>query len=177
MSIRKISKKKLSRNVRLKHVPLKVLPLTTTVGGRHILNREKKERINQTNLGASSSVSPLPQQSSFQCSIEPVQRDTSRHSKKSGKRKAPLTFHPVVISRFKMNTLRWIFLSVIIALAVGAIFIMLQDGFGSMKNIIIYGVMGFFTFFMGYFGTIFAKDLLDIVMEKKDSRNDADIDT
>lgn len=76
-----------------------------------------------------------------------------------------------------MNALRWIFLSITIALAVGALYIMLQDGFGSMKNIVIYGVMGFFTFFMGYFGTIFAKDLLDIVMEKKDSRNEADIDT
>jgi len=76
-----------------------------------------------------------------------------------------------------MNTLRWIFLSIIIALTSGILIILLQDGIGSMKNIIIYGVMGFFTFFMGYFGTIFAKDLLDIIIEKKDSRNDADIDT
>lgn len=45
-----------------------------------------------------------------------------------------------------------------------------------MKNIVIYGAMGFFTFFMGYFGTIFAKDLIDLIMEKRDSRNDVDID-
>ena len=76
----------------------------------------------------------------------------------------------------KMKALRWIFLSAIIVLAVGVLFIMLQDGFGSMKNIIIYGVMGFFTFFMGYFGTLFAKDVIDLIMEKKDSRNDADIE-
>jgi hypothetical protein len=75
-----------------------------------------------------------------------------------------------------MNALRWTFLFLIIALAVSALFIMFQEGLGSMKNVIIYGAMGFFTFFMGYFGTIFAKDLLDLIMEKRDSRNDVDID-
>ena len=74
-----------------------------------------------------------------------------------------------------MNALRWGFLSLVIVLAVGAVFFMFQDGFGSMMTVVTYGVMGFFTFFMGYFGTIFAKDLLDLIMEKKDSRNDADI--
>jgi hypothetical protein len=153
-----------------------VLPLTTKVRTRHILNKEKKERDNQTEPIPSSPVSPS-QQSLVQCSIEATTHNTVRHTKKQGRRKAPLTFHPVVTARLKMNALRWIFLSIIIALAVGALFIMLQDGFGSMKNIVIYGVMGFFTFFMGYFGTIFAKDLLDIVIEKKDSRNEADIET
>jgi hypothetical protein len=174
--MRKINKKRLSRNVRLKHAPLKVLPLTTSVGRRHIFKKEKKERTSQSDSIPSS---PLvhSQQSSVQCSLEAVQPDILRQTKKSGRRKATLTFHPVATARLKMNVLRWIFLSVAIALAIGVLFIMLQDGFGSMKNIIIYGVMGFFTFFMGYFGTIFAKDLLDIVMEKKNSRNEADIDT
>ena len=75
-----------------------------------------------------------------------------------------------------MNALRWGFLSLVIVLVVGAVFIMFQDGFGSMKTIVVYSAMGFFTFFMGYFGTIFAKDLLDLIMEKKDSHNDVDID-
>jgi len=76
----------------------------------------------------------------------------------------------------KMNALRWIFLFAIIILAVGVLFIVLEDGIGSMKNIIIYGVMGFITFFMGYFGTLIAKDVIDLILEKKDSRNDADVD-
>jgi hypothetical protein len=101
---------------------------------------------------------------------------TSGHMKKQGRRKAPLTFHPFISTRSKMNALRWTFLFLIIALAVSALFIMFQEGLGSMKNVIIYGAMGFFTFFMGYFGTIFAKDLLDLIMEKRDSRNDVDID-
>ena len=147
-----------------------VLPLTTKGKTRHIHEKEKKGRENQKVTIHSSPV--LSQQPSIQCSIEEVP-----HPKKQGRRKAPLTFHPFVTARFKMNTLRWIFLSIIIALTSGILIILLQDGIGSMKNIVIYGVMGFVTFFMGYFGTIFAKDLLNIIMEKKDSRNDADIDT
>ena len=152
-----------------------MLPLTTTGGRRRILKKDKKERVCQTKqLLSSPTVSS--QRSSIQCSIEEVASATLRHAKKQGRRKAPLTFHPFVSARMKMKALRWIFLSAIIVLAVGVLFIMLQDGFGSMKNIIIYGAMGFFTFFMGYFGTIFAKDLLDMIMEKKDSRNEADIE-
>ena len=175
MSIKKINKKRLSRNFRLKHAPLKVLPLTTHAGRRRILKKDNKERVCQTKQLLSSSI-VAPQRSSIQCSIEEAASATSRHAKKQGRRKAPLTFHPFVSARMKINALRWIFLSAIIVLAVGVLFIMLQDGFNSMKNIIIYGTMGFFTFFMGYFGTLFAKDVIDLIMEKKDSRNDADID-
>lgn len=175
MSIRKINKKRLSRKFRLKHAPLKVLPLKPPVGRRHIFKKEHEELACQKKQIPSSPSVPS-QLSSVQCSIEAAALTTVRHMKKQGRRKAPLTFHPFVSARFKMNALRWIFLSIIIALAVGVLFIMLQDGFGSMKNIIIYGVMGFFTFFMGYFGTIFAKDLLDMIIEKKDSRNDADVE-
>jgi len=76
----------------------------------------------------------------------------------------------------KMRALRWVFLSALVVLVGGVLFIMLQDGLSSMKNIIVYGAMGFFTFFMGYFGTLFAKDVIDLIMEKRDSRNDVDLD-
>jgi len=174
--IRKINKKRLSRNVRLKHAPLKVLPLTTTVGTRHRLKKEQKELV-QHLISMTSSPVPEPPKPSVQCSIEAVQPDNMRHQKKPARRKVPITILPFVTARFKMKALRWIFLFVFIVLAIGTIVIMIQDGLGSMKNIIIYGVMGFFTFFMGYFGTIFAKDILDLVMEKKNSRNEADIET
>jgi hypothetical protein len=174
VSIRKINKKRLSRKFRLKHAPLKVLPLTTPIGRRRILKKDNPEVCQTKQLPSSPTLSP--QRSSIQCTIEEADPSTLRHAKKQGRRKAPLTFHPFVSTRMKMNALRWIFLSIIIVFAVGALFIMFQDGFNSMKNIIIYGAMGFFTFFMGYFGTLFAKDVIDLIMEKKDSRNDADID-
>ena len=167
MSIRKINKKRLARKFRAKHAPLKVLPLTTRGGKRHFLKTGHENLAHQAKQSHPSSI---------QCSIERAAPTNVRHGIKQGRRKAPLTFHPVVSARFKMNSLRWIFLSIIIVFGVGVLFIMLQDGFGSMKNIVIYGAMGFFTFFMGYFGTIFAKDLLDRIMEKKDSCNEADIE-
>ncbi len=74
-----------------------------------------------------------------------------------------------------MKALRWVFVSALIVLAMGVLFILFQDGLTSMKNIVIYGAMGFFTFFMGYFGTLFAKDVIELIMEKKDSRNDVDL--
>lgn len=75
-----------------------------------------------------------------------------------------------------MKAFRWVFVTALMVLLIGVLFILLEDGFTSMKNIVIYGAMGFFTFFMGYFGTLFAKDVIDLIMEKKDSRNDVNLD-
>lgn len=176
MPIRKINKKRLSRNVRLKHAPLKVLPLSTTFGTRNRIKKKQKELVKQQESITLSPV-PVPPQRTVQCPIEVFPRDDMRHQKKSGRRKVPITVLPFVKARFRLKALRWIFLTIFILLAIGITIILVQDGFGSMKNIIIYGVMGFFTFFMGYFGTIFAKDILEIVMEKKNSRDEANIDT
>ena len=175
MSIRKINKKRLSRKFRLKHAPLKVLPLTASSGRRRFLNKEKNEKACETQRTPSSTTVPS-QRSSIQCSLEDVATATIRHAKKQGRRKAPITFHPFVSTRMKMRALRWVFLSALVVLVGGVLFIMLQDGLSSMKNIIVYGAMGFFTFFMGYFGTLFAKDVIDLIMEKRDSRNDVDLD-
>ena len=175
MSIRKINKKRLSRKFRLKHAPLKVLPLTTPRGRRPLFNKGTNEQNGQiTKVPSSTAV--RPQCASIQCTIEEVAPAAQRHAKKAGRHKAPLTFHPFVSTRMKMKALRWVFVMALIVLAVGVLFIFLQDGFSSMKNIVIYGVMGFFTFFMGYFGTLFAKDVIDLILEKKDSRNDVDLD-
>jgi hypothetical protein len=173
VSIRKINKKRLSRKFRLKHAPLTVLPLTTPGGRRHRIPKDKNEQICKMQP---STTMVAPQRMSIQCSIEEVGSTALRHAKKLGWRKAPLTFHPFVSTRMKMKAFHWIFVCGLVVLAVGVLFILLQDGFTSMKNIVIYGAMGFFTFFMGYFGTLFARDIIDLIMEKKDSRNDVDLD-
>jgi len=76
-----------------------------------------------------------------------------------------------------MNALRWILLLIFIYLACGTIVVMIQDGTESLKNIVIYSIMGFFTFFMGYLGWILARDFLGIVSGKNDTRNDAEIES
>jgi TRAP-type C4-dicarboxylate transport system permease small subunit len=52
---------------------------------------------------------------------------------------------------------------------------MVQEGTEPLKNIIIYSIMGFFTFFMGYLGWILAQDVLDIVSGKK-NHNEAELE-
>ncbi len=76
-----------------------------------------------------------------------------------------------------MNALRWILLLIFIYLAVGTVVVMIQDGTESLKNIVIYSIMGFFTFFMGYIGWILARDVLVIVSGKKNAHNEAEMET
>gem|GEM_PF-1608316 len=171
MSIRKINKKRLSRKFRLKHAPLKVLPLITHRNRRHLFQKDNRVCQKKT-----LSTNVTSHRAAIQCTVEAVASATLRHAKKQGRRKAPLTFHPFVSARMKMKAFRWVFVTALMVLLIGVLFILLEDGFTSMKNIVIYGAMGFFTFFMGYFGTLFAKDVIDLIMEKKDSRNDVNLD-
>lgn len=76
-----------------------------------------------------------------------------------------------------MNALRWILLLIFIYLAAGTVVVMIQDGTETLKNIVIYSIMGFFTFFMGYLGWILARDVLVIVSGKKQTGNEAEIET
>lgn len=76
-----------------------------------------------------------------------------------------------------MNALRWILLLIFIYLAAGTVVVMIQDGTETLKNIVIYSIMGFFTFFMGYLGWILARDVLVIVSGKKQTRNEAEMET
>ena len=76
-----------------------------------------------------------------------------------------------------MTTLRWILLLIVIYLVAGTVAMMIQDGAESLKNIVIYSIMGFFTFFMGYLGWILARDVLVIVAGKKISHNEVEMET
>jgi hypothetical protein len=52
---------------------------------------------------------------------------------------------------------------------------MIQDGTESLKNIVIYSIIGFFTFFMGYIGWILARDVLEIFSGKKNAQNETEV--
>ncbi|HUT00741.1 MAG TPA: hypothetical protein VMY59_10525 [Candidatus Thermoplasmatota archaeon] len=75
-----------------------------------------------------------------------------------------------------MNAFRWILVLIFIYLAAGTIIVMIQDGTESIKNIVVYSIMGFFTFFMGYLGWILARDFLVIVSGKKNTRNEVELE-
>jgi hypothetical protein len=75
-----------------------------------------------------------------------------------------------------MNALRWIALLILFYITAGSIVMTIQDGTEPLKNIVIYSIMGFFTFFMGYLGWILARDVLLIVSGRKDISNQVDIE-
>lgn len=164
MSIRKISNKRLSRNLKTRKAPLRVLPLATFHTRNHLKQKTQETKSKQ-----------FPS-STVQCTVEKITRTTGKNVKKSGG-KRPLTIKPFLSLHVTMNALRWILLFIFIYLASGTIVVMIQDGTESLKNIVIYSIMGFFTFFMGYLGWILARDFLVIVSGKKNTRNEAETET
>lgn len=163
MPIRKISNKRLSRNLRTRKAPLRVLPMATSFLTRHRLKQQQKQE-----------TAPVPSPT-IQCVVEEVACTNGKGVRKSG-RKGPITVRPFTHIHFTMNALRWIFLLIFIYLACGTIIVMIQDGTESLKNIVIYSIIGFFTFFMGYLGWILARDVLEVVSGKKTTQNEAEVE-
>lgn len=170
MQTKKISKKALSRNLKVKKAPLKVLPIGSFFGANRRMKKLEKEAAKQHHERRISSDNQV------QCPVEDIHSGAVKNVKRSGRRKVPLTIRPFFTVRFTMNAFRWVLLLIFIYLAAGTIIVMIQDGIASMKNVVIYSVMGFFTFFMGYFGTVFARDILKVINEKKTSRDDVNIE-
>ena len=75
-----------------------------------------------------------------------------------------------------MSALRWIILVIVVYLAAGTAIVIFQDGTESLKNIVVYSIIGFFTFFMGYIGWILARDVLELVSNKKTLQNEAELE-
>jgi hypothetical protein len=169
VSIRKISNKRLSRNLKTRKVPLRVLPLAPL---------HKRYRLNQSIQKQEKRDLQVKQSPAMtvQCAVEKVTRTTGKNVKKTAE-KRPLKIKPFLSFRGTMNALRWILLLIFVYLAIGTAVVMIQDGTEPLKNIIIYSIMGFFTFFMGYIGWILAHDVLDIVAGKKNSHNEAEMET
>jgi hypothetical protein len=165
MSIRKISNKKLSRNLKTRKAPLRVLPIAT-FHIRHRVKQNIKKQKKETKF------IPLPPPT-IQYKVEEITRTTGKSTKKS-RRKGPITVRPFMNHHFIMSTLQWIFLLISIYLAAGTAIVMIQDGTESLKNIVIYSIIGFFTFFMGYIGWILARDVFEIVSGKKNATNEAE---
>jgi hypothetical protein len=166
VSIRKISNKRLSRNLKTRKAPLRVLPMATFHIRRRGKHKIKKQETEETKLISLSR--PI-----IQCTVEEVTRTTRKSGKKSG-RKGPISVRPFRNLHFTMNALQWILILIFIYLAAGTAIVMIQDGTESLKNIVIYSIIGFFTFFMGYIGWILARDVLEIVSGKKNAKNEAE---
>jgi len=88
-------------------------------------------------------------------------------SKNFRTKKIPINELPFATIRVTLHALRWIFFIIFIYITVSIIILLVQGGNESIRSIVVYSVTGFFTFFMGYFGWMFARSVMEIVSGKK----------
>jgi hypothetical protein len=74
--------------------------------------------------------------------------------------------------RVTIHALRWIFLLIFLYITVSIVLLLIQGGNDFITNIVVYSVTGFFTFFMGYFGWMFARSIIELIGGKHLNRED-----
>ena len=166
MSKRKICNKTLSRNLKTRKAPLRVLPMATFQ-----IRHRVKQNNNKQKMIEKKSIPFYPLTS--RCIVGEVTQIAEKNGKKS-RRKGPIKVRPLMKLHFSLNALQWILLLICIYLAAGTVIVMIQEGTELLRNIVIYSIIGFFTFFMGYIGWILARDVLEIVSGKKNIQNEAE---
>ena len=98
-----------------------------------------------------------------------------RRPKRSNKlkdKKIDIEELPFTTMRVTMHALRWVFFLIFIYIAVSIVLLLIQGGNESLTNIVVYSVTGFFTFFMGYFGWMFALSVMQMVSGKEIHQDD-----
>lgn len=88
-------------------------------------------------------------------------------NKSLNKKKLDLEELPTATIKLTVRMLKWIFVLIFVYIAASIVFLIFQGGSEQLRNIIVYSVIGFFTFFMGYFGWMFARSVSEIVGGKK----------
>jgi hypothetical protein len=166
VSTRKISNKTLARNLKTRKAPLRVLPMATFQIRHRVKQNIKKQKIIEK-----KSISLYPPTSRY--IVEEVTQIEGKSGKKF-RRKGPIKVRPFKNLNFSMGALQWILLLIFMYLTAGTVIVMIQEGTELLKNIVIYSIIGFFTFFMGYIGWILARDVLEIVSGKKNKQNEAE---
>lgn len=74
---------------------------------------------------------------------------------------------PFATVRITLHALRWIFCLILLYIVISIIFLIIQGGNEFVTNIVVYSITGFFTFFMGYFGWMFAKSVVEMFSGEK----------
>ena len=92
--------------------------------------------------------------------------------KKLKDKKIDLEELPFATMRVTVHAFRWIFLLIFIYITVSIVLLLIQGGNDSITNIVVYSVTGFFTFFMGYFGWMFARSVMEMVSGKELKQDD-----
>ena len=99
-----------------------------------------------------------------------IKKKPSMINKKN--KKLDLEELPFTTMKITIRMVKWIFVIIFLYIAVSIFFLIIQGGDEQIRNIIVYSVSGFFTFFMGYFGWMFARSVIEVVAGKKPRSDD-----
>lgn len=74
---------------------------------------------------------------------------------------------PLKTIKVTIHALRWIFLLIFLFITIGIFVLFLTGGENYVQLIIGLSITGFFTFFMGYFGWMFAQSIMELIAGKE----------
>jgi len=86
------------------------------------------------------------------------------------RRRASTTLIPFLKFRISSNALKILFLLILIYVVVITFALILQEAATWLRDIMNYSVMGFVTFFMGWFGWELAKDIRNVAFGGRQSK-------
>lgn len=75
---------------------------------------------------------------------------------------------PLKTIKVTIHALRWIFLLIFLFITIGLFILIVTGGENYVQMIFTWSITGFFTFFMGYFGWIFAQGIMEMIAGKED---------
>lgn len=147
--------------MKTRRAPLRVLPMPML----HMRHQVKQKKDRKKHISTQSpKIRYIPEEVT----------QTKEKSRKISGRKGPIKVRPFKNLHLPRNTLQWILVLIVFYIAAGVIIVMIQEGTELLRNIVVYSIIGFFTFFMGYIGWILARDVLEIVTGKKNIQNEAE---
>ncbi len=86
-------------------------------------------------------------------------------------KRIPLYKIPFATVRITLHALKWTFVLLVMYICLAFIVLPMNDGMQPIRSIIIYGFIGFITFFMAYLGWLSARNVIDIVVVHRAQKN------
>lgn len=75
---------------------------------------------------------------------------------------------PLKTMKVTIHALRWIFLLIFLFITIGIFILFLTGGENYVQLILGYSIAGFFTFFMGYYGWMFAQSIMEMMSGRRE---------
>ena len=98
----------------------------------------------------------------------PRKKNNQNNLSKFIDKKIPIEDLSMKTMKVTIHALRWIFLMIFIFITIGIFALLITGGQTYIQQIIGFGITGFFTFFMGYFGWILAQGIIEMIVGKEE---------